>query len=63
MFDNGGEDRKRLRAEKLRREASNCLSVAIAERSDDHAAELIDEAVKLAQRARQITLKAMQNAD
>lgn len=43
--------RARLRAEKLQREALNCLSLAVQEESPDFAAALIEEAAMLAKRA------------
>jgi hypothetical protein len=42
------------RAYRLSKEASNCLTIAIGSRSIDDAAALIDEAIKLATRARQL---------
>ncbi|WP_423604873.1 hypothetical protein [Sphingomonas sp. MS122] len=42
------------RAERLRREASNCLTIAVAQRDLAFAAELIDEALRLAGRAREL---------
>ncbi|WP_457310907.1 hypothetical protein [Sphingomonas sp. UYAg733] len=39
------------RSYRLSKEASNCLTIAIGSRSTADAAELIDEAVKLATRA------------
>jgi hypothetical protein len=42
------------RSRKLRLEAANCIAVAISVEETDFSADLIDEAVKLAQRARQI---------
>nr|WP_299904055.1 hypothetical protein [Sphingomonas bacterium] len=44
-------DRARIRAQKLKHEAGNCLSLAVTERSATFAAVLIDEAVKLCRRA------------
>ena len=44
-------DRQRQRAEKLRREAGNCLGIAIATRDADTAAAMIDEASMLVGRA------------
>ena len=44
-------DRARSRAQRLKSEAGNCLSLAVTERSTAFAAELIDEAVKLFRRA------------
>ncbi|WP_200887557.1 hypothetical protein [Sphingomonas sp. ERG5] len=43
-----------IRAYRLSREASNCLTIAIGSRSSKDAAELIDEAIKLATRAREL---------
>ena len=42
------------RSIKLRKQASNCLSIAVREKTEDFAAELIDEAIRLAQRAREL---------
>ncbi len=39
------------RSLKLRQQASNCLSIAVREKTPDFAAELIDEAVRLVRRA------------
>lgn len=44
-------ERQRTRAERLRREAGNCLGIAIATRDVDTAAAMIDEASKLVGRA------------
>jgi hypothetical protein len=44
-------DRARIRAQRLKYEASNCLAIAVTERSAAFAAELIDEAMKLSRRA------------
>lgn len=48
-------DRARLRAEKLSREAANCLSLAVTEASADFAADLIAEATRLARRAKELS--------
>lgn len=42
------------RSIKLRQQASNCLSIAVREKTEDFAAELIDEAIRLARRAREL---------
>lgn len=47
-------DRLRDRAARLQREAYNCLAIAVAERDQAHAADLIDEAERLARRAREL---------
>lgn len=44
-------DRAQSRAQRLKLEAGNCLSLAVTERSTAFAAELIDEAMKLWRRA------------
>ena len=43
--------RLRDRAARLRREASNCLTIAVHERDEGDAANLIDEAIRLARRS------------
>lgn len=42
------------RADRLRREAANCLSIAVRERDRRFTAELIDEAIRLTRRAREL---------
>ena len=42
------------RSNKLRQQASNCLTIAVREKAPDFAAELIDEAIRLARRAREL---------
>ena len=42
------------RADRLRREASNCLQIAVRERDPAFTAQLIDEALRLAARARDL---------
>jgi len=42
------------RARRLHREAANCLSLAVAQKDLAFAAELIDEALRLTQRAREL---------
>jgi hypothetical protein len=42
------------RAERLRREARNCLAIAVGQKDGQFAAELIDEAIRLTQRAREL---------
>ena len=49
-------DRARDRAARLRDEALNCLTFAVREGDAGHAAELIDEAVRLARRSRELTM-------
>ena len=48
-------DRTRRRAEKLQREAFNCLSLAIHETSPDFTAALIEEAAMLSKRASELS--------
>lgn len=43
------------RAEKLKREAENCLSLAVAEHSREFAVDLIEEAMMLMRRARELS--------
>lgn len=43
------------RAERLAQEARNCLTIAVGHDDVAFAADLIDEAVKLAQRARELS--------
>ncbi len=43
------------RAQRLAQEARNCLTIAVGHGDVAFAAELIDEALKLAQRARELT--------
>ena len=43
--------RSRDRAARLRREAMNCVAIAVGERDEGHAAQLIDEAIRLARRS------------
>ena len=47
--------RARERAARLRDEARNCVTFAVDEPDTGHAAELIDEAVRLARRSRELT--------
>ena len=47
-------DRARTRAARLRNEARNCLSIAIGAGDAQFAADLIDEALRLALRSRQL---------
>ena len=42
------------RAYRLAREARNCLAIAVAQRDAAFAAELIDEALRLTRRAREL---------
>ena len=46
--------RARERAARLHHEALNCLTFAVSEGDEAHAAELIDEAVRLEQRSREL---------
>lgn len=46
------------RAVRLHIEAGNCLDIAIGKEDPAFAAELIDEAIKLARRARELTAAA-----
>lgn len=46
--------RARTRAARLHQEALNCLTIAVREDETRHSAELIDEALKLAKRAREL---------
>lgn len=43
------------RALRLRTEARNCLTLAVGQRDSAFAGELIDEAIRLARRARELT--------
>ncbi len=43
------------RAARLHREALNCLAIAVKEDQVDHTAQLIDEALKLAKRSRELS--------
>jgi hypothetical protein len=52
--DKAKTDRARDRATRLRDEALNCLTFAVREGDEAHAAELIDEAVRLARRSREL---------
>ncbi len=45
---------KHRRAARLAREARNCLKIALCEREQGTAAQLIDEALKLEQRAQEL---------
>jgi len=47
-------DRVRDRAARLRREALNCLSIAISARDGGDAAQLIDEAQRLIRRSAEL---------
>lgn len=42
------------RARRLHREAANCLALAVAQRDLNFAAELINEAMRLTRRAREL---------
>jgi hypothetical protein len=52
---NAKPDRAPSRAERLHRQAMNCVSFAVRERDAGHAAELIDEAIKLKRRSGQLS--------
>jgi hypothetical protein len=52
--DKAKTDRTRDRAARLRDEALNCLAFAVREGDEAHAAELIDEALRLARRSREL---------
>lgn len=47
-------DRARHRAHRLHQEADNCVRFAVGERDPQHAAALIDEALRLARRSREL---------
>ncbi len=47
-------EKKRSRAARLRHEASNCVALAVSTAQTTFAAELIDEALKLAKRSQEI---------
>ena len=47
-------EKKRRRAARLQDEASNCVALAVSTKQTAFAAELIDEALKLAKRAQEI---------
>jgi hypothetical protein len=48
-------DRLRDRAARLHREAMNCLAIAVGEKVEQHAAQLIDEAIRLTRRAAELS--------
>jgi hypothetical protein len=48
-------DRARDRAVRLHREALNCLAIAVGEKVEQHAAQLIDEAIRLMRRAGELS--------
>ena len=52
MEKDGRSDRRRRRAERLRREAANCLGIAVGTRDTGTAAVMIDEAERLVGGAR-----------
>lgn len=54
MSDAFPTNRAQDRAARLRTEARNCLTFAVTEPDPAHAAELIDEAVRLARRSREL---------
>jgi len=54
MQDSSKLDRTRRRAQKLQREAANCLTLAVRERSPDFAADLIEEASMLMRRVNEL---------
>jgi hypothetical protein len=47
-------DRARDRAARLHREALNCLAIAVGEKVEQHAAQLIDEAIRLMRRSEEL---------
>lgn len=47
-------DRRLARAARLDQEARNCIRIALSETTDETAAALIDEALKLSGRAREL---------
>lgn len=47
-------DRLLDRAARLHREALNCLTIAVGEKVEQHAAQLIDEAARLIRRAQEL---------
>lgn len=47
-------EKKRSRAARLRREASNCVALAVITTQTPFAADLIDEALKLTKRSQEI---------
>jgi hypothetical protein len=47
-------DRTRDRATRLHREALNCLAIAVGEQVEQHAAQLIDEAIRLMRRSEEL---------
>lgn len=51
-------DKKQARAARLQHEAENCLTLAITTQEPAFAADLIDEALKLARRAHEMTTDA-----
>lgn len=55
MIQPSKSDRLRARAERLRREAGNCISIAVAGRDPSHVASLIDEAALLTRRAAELS--------
>jgi hypothetical protein len=48
-------DRLRHRAARLHEEALNCLAIAVGEKVEQHAAQLIDEAIRLMRRAAELS--------
>ena len=48
-------DRARDRAARLHREARNCLAIAVGEKAEQHAAQLIDEAIRLMRRSAELS--------
>lgn len=47
-------NRSQSRALRLYREAMNCVTFAVRERDENHAAELIDEAIRLKRRSSEL---------
>ena len=54
MSESGSSKAASKRSEKLRREALNCVDIAVRENEPGFAAILIDEALKLSKRAREL---------
>ena len=54
------EPKTPLRALRLRVEAGNCLTIAVGKRDPVFVGELIDEAIRLARRARELEEQARQ---
>ena len=48
-------DRLRDRAARLHEEARNCLAIAVGEKAEHYAAQLIDEAIRLMHRSDELS--------